>query len=87
MTAIAAAMKVLDILEQTDALAQMEANGRRLQDGFNTLAKQAGLAERFQCVGQPTWSLLKFRDAEGRDSLLERSLFQQEVIKRGILLP
>jgi len=31
------------------------------------------------------WSLLKFRDAEGKDSLLERSLFQQEVVKRGIL--
>jgi glutamate-1-semialdehyde 2,1-aminomutase/spore coat polysaccharide biosynthesis protein SpsF len=86
VASMAAAMKVLDILEQTDALAQMEAQGRRLQDGFNALAQQAGLAHRFQCVGHPRWSLLKFRDADGNDSLLERSLFQQEVIKRGILL-
>jgi len=85
VAAMAAAMKVLDILENTDALARMEANGRRLQDGFNALAKQAGLFPRFQCVGYPAWSLLKFRDAEGRDSLLERSLFQQEVVKRGVL--
>ena len=82
---MAAAMKVLDILEQTDALARMAANGRRLQDGFNALAKLAGLFPRFQCIGYPVWSLLKFRDAEGKDSLLERSLFQQEVVKRGIL--
>ena len=82
---MAAAMKVLDILEQTDALARMAANGRRLQDGFNALAKLAGLFPRFQCVGYPVWSLLKFRDAEGKDSLLERSLFQQEAVKRGIL--
>ncbi len=86
VASMAAAMKVLDILEQTDALACIEANGRRLQDGFNALVKQADLEGRFQCVGQPVWSLLKFRDAEGEDSLLERSLFQQETVKRGLLL-
>ena len=83
--AIAASLKVLDILEHTDALMRIEANGRRLQDGFNALAKQAGLFPRFQCVGYPNWSLLKFRDAAGNDSFLERSLFQQESIKRGLL--
>ena len=86
VASMAAAMKVLDILEQTDALACIEANGRRLQDGFNALVKQAGLEGRFECVGQPVWSLLKFRNAEGKDSLLERSLFQQETVKRGLLL-
>lgn len=86
VASMAASMKVLDILEQTNALAEMEANGRRLQDGFNAFANQAGLSGRFQCVGQPVWSLLKFRDANGNDSLLERSLFQQEVVKRGILM-
>ena len=83
---MAAAMEVLDILEHTDALVRMESNGRRLQQGFNALAKKAGLAERFHCCGQPVWSLLQFRDAQGKDSFLERSLLQQEVTKRGILL-
>jgi glutamate-1-semialdehyde aminotransferase/spore coat polysaccharide biosynthesis protein SpsF (cytidylyltransferase family) len=86
VASMAAAMKVLDILESTDALVAMEANGRRLQDGFNALAKLAGLFPRFECVAHPTWSLLKFRDTQGRDSLLERSLFAQEAVKRGILL-
>ena len=83
---IAAAMKVLDILEQTDALLRMEALGSRLRDGFNAMARQAKLADRFQCVGRPIWSALKFRDPMGNDSLLERSLFQQEIVKRGLLL-
>ncbi|MBI3302265.1 MAG: aminotransferase class III-fold pyridoxal phosphate-dependent enzyme [Deltaproteobacteria bacterium] len=83
---LAAALKVLDILEQTDALARMEGNGRRLQEGFNALAREAGLAQRLECVGHPSWSLLRFRDANGTDSFLERSLFQQEAVKRGILL-
>jgi len=85
VSSMAAAMKVLDILEGTDALARMEANGRVLQDGFNTLAKLAGLAGRLTCEGHPSWSLIRFHDTEGKDSLLLRSLVSQELIKRGIL--
>ena len=86
VASMAAAMKVLDILETTDALARMEANGRRLQDGFNAMAKEAGLGDRLKCIGRPAWSLLKFLDRDGTDSGLLKNLFQQEVIKRGILL-
>jgi glutamate-1-semialdehyde 2,1-aminomutase/spore coat polysaccharide biosynthesis protein SpsF len=86
VASMAAAMKVLDILEGTDALARMEHHGRRLKDGFNSLAKAAGLEARLQCVGYPRWSLLKFKDAAGKDCLLTRSLFSQEAVKRGILM-
>lgn len=85
VASMAAALKVLEILETTDALDRMNENGKRLQDGFNALANEAGLVERFECVGFPVWSLMKFRDADGKDSLLERSLFSQETVKRGIL--
>jgi glutamate-1-semialdehyde 2,1-aminomutase/spore coat polysaccharide biosynthesis protein SpsF len=85
VASMAAAMAVLDILEHTDALQRIEAQGRRIQDGFNALAQEAGLYPRFECVGRPQWSLMKFRNTEGQDSLLERSLFQQEAVKRGIL--
>lgn len=85
VASLAACLKVLDLLENTDAYVRMNGSGRRLQDGFNTLAREAGLHPRFECVGYPVWSLLKFRDAAGRDSLLERSLWQQEAVKRGIL--
>jgi len=85
VASIAAALKVLDILEHTDALMSIETNGRVLQDGFNALAKLAALADRLSCVGHPSWSLVRFRDADGKDSLLLRSLFSQELVKRGIL--
>ena len=86
VASMAAAMKVLDILENTDALARMEANGRTLQDGFNTLAGEAGLSDQLKATANPVWSLLKFRDGDGNDSQLVKSLFQQEAVKRGILL-
>jgi glutamate-1-semialdehyde 2,1-aminomutase/spore coat polysaccharide biosynthesis protein SpsF len=85
VASMAAALKVLDILEHTDALQRIHSSGRVLQDGFNALAKAAGLAERLACLGYPSWSLLKFHDAAGKDCLLTRSLFAQEVVKRGVL--
>ena len=86
VASMAAAMKVLSILETTNALLRMEANGRLLQEGLNTLAKDAGLENHVSCVGYPFWSLIKFLDAAGKDSFLVRSLFTQECVKRGVLL-
>jgi glutamate-1-semialdehyde 2,1-aminomutase/spore coat polysaccharide biosynthesis protein SpsF len=85
VASMAAAMKVLDILETTDALGRLEDAGRCLQSGLNMLAKEAGLADRIRCVGYPAWSLIRFLDAGGKDSFLVRSLFQQELVKRGVL--
>ncbi len=86
VASMAAAMKVLDILEETDALARIEASGRTLQDGLNAMAKEAGLANRVRAIGRPQWSLLKFTDEAGADSPLLKNLFQQEAVKRGVLL-
>src|SRR5208337_581645 len=49
-------------------------------------AKEAGLQDRIKCIGYPIWSLIKFLDADGKDSFLVRSLFTQECVKRGVLL-
>jgi glutamate-1-semialdehyde aminotransferase/spore coat polysaccharide biosynthesis protein SpsF (cytidylyltransferase family) len=86
VASMAAAMKVLDILESTDALARIEASGRTLQDGVNAMAKQAGLGERIKAIGRSQWSLLKFTEENKSDSLLLKNLFQQEATKRGVLL-
>jgi glutamate-1-semialdehyde aminotransferase/spore coat polysaccharide biosynthesis protein SpsF (cytidylyltransferase family) len=86
VASMAAAMKVLDILEDTDALARIEANGRTLQDGVTTMVKEAGLSARIKAIGRSQWSLLKFTDESGVDSPVLKNLFQQEVLKRGVLL-
>src|SRR5208282_1688308 len=55
VASMAAAMKVLDVLEDTDALARMAANGRVLQEGLNALARDAGLHNRLKCIGYSFW--------------------------------
>ena len=86
VSSMAAAMKVLDILEETDALARIESNGRTLQDGINAMANESGLVGRVRAIGRPQWSLMKFTDPNGADSPLLKNLFQQEAVKRGVLL-
>jgi glutamate-1-semialdehyde aminotransferase/spore coat polysaccharide biosynthesis protein SpsF (cytidylyltransferase family)/predicted dehydrogenase len=86
VASMAAAMAVLDVLETSDAMARMEANGRVLQEGLNALSKEAGLQDQVKCIGYPFWSLIKFLASDGKDSLLVRSLFTQECVKRGVLL-
>lgn len=83
---MAAAMKTLDILETTDALARMEANGRTLQEGLTVIIAEAGLEKRIRCIGRPQWSLLKFTDENGAEDIVLKNLFQQEAVKRGILI-
>ena len=85
IASMAASMAVLDVLEHTDALARMENNGRILQQGLNAMANAAGIQDRIKCIGYPVWSLIRFLDAEGKDSFLVRSLFSQECVKRGVL--
>jgi glutamate-1-semialdehyde aminotransferase/spore coat polysaccharide biosynthesis protein SpsF (cytidylyltransferase family) len=86
VASMAAALKVLDILENTDALARMEAEGITLQDGVNVMAKEAGLEDRIKCTGWPTWTLIQFMDTDGNECSILRDLFQQEALKRGILI-
>jgi glutamate-1-semialdehyde 2,1-aminomutase/spore coat polysaccharide biosynthesis protein SpsF len=86
VAAMAAALTVLDILEHTDALARMEAAGRRLANGAVALAGEAGLSSRFLTHGHHNWLLLRFLDEEGRDDPVLRALWVQEVVRRGVLL-
>jgi glutamate-1-semialdehyde 2,1-aminomutase len=37
-------------------------------------------------VARPQWSLLNFLDESGRDDVLLKNLFQQEAVKRGVLI-
>jgi glutamate-1-semialdehyde 2,1-aminomutase/spore coat polysaccharide biosynthesis protein SpsF len=82
----AAAIKVIEILRKTDVIQKIEEHGRMLKDGINTFAQRLGLEKHFSCEGYPNWTLIRYKDAAGQDSLLVKSLFQQEALKRGLLL-
>lgn len=58
--------------------------GEKLLLGYNKIATENGLHEITCCKGHPARTIVTF-EAPGQESLLMKSLVQQELIRRGIL--
>ena len=82
---LAAAKATLGVMRSEPVISHLWNQGQKLQEGYNALAESFGLAEYTRCVGLSPRTLISFTDGEGQDSLLLKSLFQQEVVKRGVL--
>jgi glutamate-1-semialdehyde 2,1-aminomutase/spore coat polysaccharide biosynthesis protein SpsF len=82
---LAAAMATIRELRTKKVIPFLWAKGKKLQDGYNRLAKEHGLEKHTQCVGYPPSTLVKFVGKTPDESLLMKSLVQQELLKRGIL--
>lgn len=86
IAAISAAIKVIEILEKTDVLFQMQKLGAFLKKELNNIIAKEKMQERIRCRGFPSWSQIQFLNEKGETDLILRSLFQQEVVKKGILI-
>jgi glutamate-1-semialdehyde 2,1-aminomutase/spore coat polysaccharide biosynthesis protein SpsF len=82
---IAASLAVIGVMEREDVVGHLWRVGERLKSETNRLAAECGLTGRVECVGYAPWTTISFRDADGCASLILRSLFQQEVMRRGVL--
>lgn len=82
---LAAAKATLTEMRQQNVVAHLWEQGQRLKDGYNLLAEEYGLSQWTSCRGLPPRTVVEFRDANGLDSTVLKSLFQQECLKRGVL--
>ncbi|AMO22087.1 glutamate-1-semialdehyde 2,1-aminomutase [Ramlibacter solisilvae] len=82
---LAAALATLDKLEREPVIATMAARGERLLKDTQALIDRHGLADVFSLAGHPTWSFLQFQDARGHSMWEIKTLFMQEMLKRGVL--
>ncbi len=82
---LAAAIATIEEIKERNVIEHFRKQGEKLKYGYNELAQSFGLSGYTQCIGVPEHSAFYFMDVEGNDSLEMKSLFQQEVIKRGIL--
>ena len=83
---MAAALKVLDVLEYSDAYQKMESAGQQICDGARFMAKLAGLEVNFVLQGRNTWAAFNFVDDAGVPDPAARALWIQEVTRRGVLV-
>ncbi|MCB0711811.1 MAG: aminotransferase class III-fold pyridoxal phosphate-dependent enzyme [Ignavibacteriae bacterium] len=80
---LAAAKETIEELREKNVPAHLARQGKRLRDGYNTIAEGLGISYT-RCVGLAPRTMVQF-DTTAEDPLLMKSLVQQELIKRGIL--
>jgi glutamate-1-semialdehyde-2,1-aminomutase len=85
IVSIAAAIATIKELKEKKVIEYIWEQGRKLKDGYNIFVRELGLEKYTQCIGYPPRTVITFKDEDGNEDLLLKSLFQQECIKRGIL--
>lgn len=85
--ALAAAIATMEVYEEEDVIGTLRRRGERLRDGCNAAARELGVEGSFEVLGHPANLVYATRDRDGSPSQRFRTLFMQEIIKRGILGP
>jgi len=85
--ALAAALAVMDIYGREPVIATLERQGRRLQAGAASVVAHYGLQSQFKLLGRPSNLVFSCCDRDGVPSQIFRTLFMQELIRRGVLAP
>jgi glutamate-1-semialdehyde 2,1-aminomutase len=84
---LAAAHEVIRMYKEEDIVGYMWEVGQKLANGVNCLIDEMKLQDYFFLRGKPCCMVYGTRDAEKKPSQQFRTLFIQETMKRGLLLP
>ncbi len=85
--ALAAAIEVMRVYRDEDVIGHLYRIGERLADGFRAAAERNGVADRVKVLGRTCNLVYATLDPDGRPSQPFRTLFLQELIRRGVLAP
>jgi len=85
--ALAACLATLRELEEKNVVEHLWKIGRLLMSGLRDAAKAAGLEKNVTLYGYPCSPRMGFADSAGKPSAALRTLFLQETIARGVLMP
>ncbi|MFV2015781.1 MAG: aminotransferase class III-fold pyridoxal phosphate-dependent enzyme, partial [Candidatus Heimdallarchaeota archaeon] len=82
---LAAAKVVLSMVRNGEVIETIKQTGEKIIDGVQALISEHKVDEFIQISGHPSWSILTFANAGSNSSWEIKTLFLQEVFKRGIL--
>jgi glutamate-1-semialdehyde 2,1-aminomutase len=85
--AIAAAIATIKVMAENPVVDHLWRIGRLLIDRFNHTAVVCGVADRVQIGGFPCYPQLTCLDHDGNRSAELTTLFHQEMVARGVLMP
>ncbi len=84
---LAAAIATMQVYQREPVIEHMHGVGERLRQGFTQAAQVHGLQGHVTAMGRASNLLFGTLDAEGKPSQAFRTLFLQETIKRGVIMP
>ena len=87
MCSLGAFIETVKIYRETDACAHFWDYGRKLADGLTAVAKEKGVEDYFQLEGPAACLVYATKDREKKVSLELRTLFSQEMVNGGVLMP
>jgi glutamate-1-semialdehyde 2,1-aminomutase len=87
MTGLRAFMETVAIYRETDVVSHLWNYGAALKSGLQEVAQAANASHLFQIEGPPVSLNYVLRDLDGESSLPLRTLFSQEMIRLGVLMP
>jgi glutamate-1-semialdehyde 2,1-aminomutase len=87
MSALGAFIKTVEILKRENVISHFWTYGTKLMDGMNDIAESLGINSNFFVEGYSCSPGYVTKDLQGNTSLAFRTLFAQEMIKNGIIMP
>jgi glutamate-1-semialdehyde 2,1-aminomutase len=87
MASLAAFLEAVKMYEEEDVVEHLWDYGAKLMTGLEQVAREAGVAQAFQLQGNAISMNYVTFDANGQGSLPLRTLFSQEMIRNGVLMP
>lgn len=85
--ALAAAMAVIDVFEREDVVGHLYRIGGMLRERLEPVIAAHDVGDQVELLGRNCAMLFTTRDLEGNPSQEMRSLFLQELARRGVLAP
>jgi glutamate-1-semialdehyde 2,1-aminomutase len=85
--ALAAAREVLRVYQRLNVVEVLYRQGERLRSGVKQVISTLGLNGYFEVLGRPCNLIFTSKDQTGARSQPFRTLFLQEIIKRGVIGP
>ncbi|MGE5314900.1 MAG: glutamate-1-semialdehyde 2,1-aminomutase [Acidobacteriota bacterium] len=85
--ALAAGIAVMNIYKREPVIETLCIRGERLKRGFEAAIRAYGLTDYVSVLGRPACLVFGTRDGEKKPSQPFRTLFLQELLKRGIIAP
>ena len=87
MSSLGAFIKTMEILQRDSVVEHFWDYGQKLKDGMNQIAFDLCLSDYFRLEGYPCSLNYITKDNNGQVNLDFRTLFSQELIKNGVMMP